>query len=273
MKHALYIVFVFATLGNCFGQTLVANPQDSQYEGGELRLMNSNANYNQWNIDNYQGKLRFHHSGSVQFLMNPDGDLGIGTTGPTSRLDVRSSNGNRIRLNYNDTPSISFIPNNGNSHFHISHALNNRLTISQGSQVGVNHLFTVVNSGAIGIGTTTPDAKLAVKGKIHAEEVKVDLSVPGPDYVFKEGYDLKSIDEIREYIREYGHLPNIPSAREMEKNGVQLGEMNMKLLEKIEELTLYTIQQEKRLQEINEKYEKQNQEINELKMSIQKMRK
>ncbi|MEP4945997.1 MAG: hypothetical protein ABJU26_00540, partial [Flavobacteriaceae bacterium] len=108
--------------------------------------------------------------------------------------------------------------------------------------------MTVKNTG-VGIGTTVPDAKLSVKGNIHAEEVKVDLSVPGPDYVFKEDYDLKSLEEVQNHIKKHGHLPNIPSAKEMEENGIQLGEMNMKLLEKIEELTLYTLEQEKQLQE------------------------
>ena len=102
----------------------------------------------------------------------------------------------------------------------------------------------------LGIGTASPDAKLTVKGNIHAEEVKVDLSVPGPDYVFKEGYDLKSLEEVQNHINEHGHLPNIPSAKEMELNGVQLGEMNMKLLEKIEELTLYTLEQERRIEQL-----------------------
>lgn len=97
-----------------------------------------------------------------------------------------------------------------------------------------------------------PDAKLTVKGKVHAEEVKVDLSVPGPDYVFNEDYELRSLEEIREYIEENGHLPNIPSAAEMEENGVQLGLMNMKLLEKIEELVLYTLHQEEKVKALQQ---------------------
>lgn len=102
----------------------------------------------------------------------------------------------------------------------------------------------------VGIGTISPDSKLTVKGNIHVEEVKVDLSVPGPDYVFKEDYDLKSLAEVKNYIEENGHLPNIPSAKEMEKNGIHLGEMNMKLLEKIEELTLYILEQQNEINQV-----------------------
>tara|TARA_R110002051_G_scaffold315903_1_gene394876 strand:- start:2677 stop:3810 length:1134 start_codon:yes stop_codon:yes gene_type:complete len=99
--------------------------------------------------------------------------------------------------------------------------------------------------GNVGIGTNSFDSKLTVKGKIHAEEIKVDLSVPAPDYVFKKDYKLKTLEETQKYINENGHLPNIPSAKELEENGLELGIMNMKLLEKIEELTLYIIQLEK----------------------------
>lgn len=111
-------------------------------------------------------------------------------------------------------------------------------------------LFAHITSGNIGIGTINPDSKLTVKGEIHSEGVIVDLSVPGPDYVFKEDYDLKPLKEVQNYIKENGHLPNIPSAKEMEANGVELGIMNMKLLEKIEELILYTIQQQKEIEEL-----------------------
>jgi len=108
------------------------------------------------------------------------------------------------------------------------------------------------NDGNVGIGTGNTDAKLTVKGNIHAEEVKVDLLVPAPDYVFKENYNLLSIEEIKNYIDTYGHLPNISSAKVLEANGVQLGSMSMKLLEKIEELTLYTIGQEDNLKQKEE---------------------
>ncbi len=106
---------------------------------------------------------------------------------------------------------------------------------------------TVVSyaGGKVGIGTTSPDYELTVKGKIHAEEVKIDLSVPAPDYVFKKEYKLLSLEEVQAYINKNGHLPNIPSAEVMETEGVELGAMEMKLLEKIEELTLYILEQGK----------------------------
>ncbi len=106
------------------------------------------------------------------------------------------------------------------------------------------------SGGNVGIGTSSPDEALTVKGKIHAEEVRVDLSVPAPDYVFEKDYPLLALDDIRQFIATYGHLPNIPSANEMEEGGVELGTMEMKLLEKIEELTLYILQLEERIQQL-----------------------
>ena len=105
----------------------------------------------------------------------------------------------------------------------------------------------VQNNGNVGIGTAAPDAALTVKGTIHTNEVKVDLNVPGPDYVFEKGYDLMSLEETKAYIDANKHLPEVPSAKEMEKNGVQLGEMNLLLLKKVEELTLYSIEQNQKL--------------------------
>jgi hypothetical protein len=108
-----------------------------------------------------------------------------------------------------------------------------------------NNLFALDKN--VGIGTSRPTEKLTVKGNIHAEEVKVDLTVPGPDYVFEKSYSLLSLQELKAYIEQYKHLPEIPSAREMEAAGIDLSKLNILLLKKIEELTLYTLEQELRL--------------------------
>ena len=108
-------------------------------------------------------------------------------------------------------------------------------------------------AGKVGIGTANPDYELTVKGKIHTEEVKVDLSVPAPDYVFNADYDLRSLSEVRDHIKTHGHLPNIPSATDMERQGIHLGTFQMKLLEKIEELTLYLLQQEGQIKQLQQR--------------------
>lgn len=107
--------------------------------------------------------------------------------------------------------------------------------------------------GNVGIGTSTiPSAyKLAVNGKIITEELKVQLQSAWPDYVFTKGYELPSLEEVERHITENGHLINIPSAKEVEENGLEVGEMNRLLLEKIEELTLYIIQLEKKNKRID----------------------
>jgi hypothetical protein len=108
-------------------------------------------------------------------------------------------------------------------------------------------------AGKVGIGTNSPDEKLTVKGKIHTQEVRVDMTgALVPDYVFANDYKLKSLLEIESYIKENNHLPEIPSAGEIEKNGLLLAEMNMSLLKKVEELTLYMIEMKKENQKMKE---------------------
>ncbi|UOY05906.1 hypothetical protein L0P88_18440 [Muricauda sp. SCSIO 64092] len=102
--------------------------------------------------------------------------------------------------------------------------------------------------GNIGIGTTNPGTwKLAVNGNIRAKEIKVETG--WPDFVFEKDYNLPTLTEVEHHIKEKGHLKDIPNATEVEENGIFLGEMDSKLLQKIEELTLYTIQQEKKITE------------------------
>jgi hypothetical protein len=88
-----------------------------------------------------------------------------------------------------------------------------------------------------------------VNGKIHTKEVKVDL-IGWSDFVFENNYNLPTLKEVENHIKEKGHLKDIPSAKEVAENGIFLGEMDSKLLQKIEELTLYTIAQEKKIKEL-----------------------
>jgi hypothetical protein len=115
--------------------------------------------------------------------------------------------------------------------------------------------MTITKEGDVGIGTGTPDSKLAVNGVIHSKEVVVDL-IGWPDYVFESDYDLMTLEELEKSIEENKHLPNIPNAKEVEENGVQLGEMNKKLLQKVEELTLYIIQLSKEIEVLKEQSQK-----------------
>ena len=94
---------------------------------------------------------------------------------------------------------------------------------------------------------------LSVGGKIASEEILVDLKTAWPDYVFKSDYKLNTLEEVKTFISSNGHLPGLPAASEVQNVGIELGEMNRVLVEKIEELTLYIIQQEERIKALETK--------------------
>jgi hypothetical protein len=114
-----------------------------------------------------------------------------------------------------------------------------------------NHMIIQRDGGEIAINTETfaTGYQVSVNGKIACTEILVQDPGAWPDYVFTDDYKLLTIEEVEQHIAEKGYLPNIPSAKEIEENGVELGDMNKRLMEKVEELTLYIIQQNNRMKE------------------------
>ena len=123
-----------------------------------------------------------------------------------------------------------------------------------------NERLRVTHSGNVGIGTTIPTNKLEVNGTIRAKEVKLEAT-GWPDYVFENGYELMPLDEVESFIAHKGHLPGLKSAREYEEEGVNVMELNQMLLEKVEEVTLYLIQQQKLIEAQSGLIEKQQAEL------------
>jgi hypothetical protein len=200
------------------------------------------------------------------------GNVGIGTTTPVAKLHmiipiststvVGDPNAYGAVISDNSSSTLA-IRSLGSGTMHLTTDGSGRKLVLGGGNF--EQTLFVNSGGNVGIGTSSPDAKLAVAGQIHAQEVKVSVTVPGPDYVFEKNYKLTSLEEIKNYIDQNKHLPEVPSAKEMEKNGVQLGEMNMLLLKKIEELTLYVIEQNKREQTRDDQIEKLLIEVERLK--------
>ncbi|MBK7651143.1 MAG: hypothetical protein IPJ20_11020 [Flammeovirgaceae bacterium] len=198
------------------------------------------------------------------------GNVGIGISVPAFSLDVSGtirSYGHLRTTGVGIGNGLIADDGSGSTIFSIIRQPNNETrfqsygfhTFYSGNSTG-SEKMRITGTGNVGIGTTnTGSFKLAVAGKIAAnEEVRVFIAgtTVFPDYVFDPSYELPKLEETEKYIKENRHLPEVPSAADVEKNGMSLNDMNVILLKKVEELTLYMIEMKKENKELKERIEK-----------------
>jgi len=256
----------------------------SSWIGNDLVVSNSTANkalaISSDAIRSYvfsSGRLDLYGNNTCTMSLSSD-YVGIGTTNPLFKTEIYGSTqltanltdvGNRgsiLALNANDCNAgsggslvfgnIQSIEANSLGWASIKGYLTNGganttgdlafSTRNSSTDISLTERMRILSNGNVGIGTTTPGNKLDVNGTIRAKEVKVESG--WADYVFDKGYNLQDLSEVELYINQHKHLPDVPDANEVEKNGVNLGEMNALLLKKIEELTLYAIEQNKKIE-------------------------
>jgi hypothetical protein len=200
----------------------------------------------------------FSNNYSPTMIIANNGNVGIGNATPAFKLDIKSSlvqyNNNTNLLSLGGlNPVLSFKDQNDIFVGYIKSITNNPIPgYSRGMEFGAdpgNSIFfstnysptmIVANSGNVGIGTVNPTYKLSVNGNIRSKEVVVESG--WADYVFTKNYSLPSLTELKSFIQKNNHLPDIPSAKEVGEKGLELGNMQKKMMEKIEELTLYILQ-------------------------------
>jgi hypothetical protein len=227
--------------------------------------------------------LRINDLGNDVIFNTNGGNVGIGTAEPGAKLDVQQPEplgdnpGNskllsRISGRANNWVSHSQwlvreaegLPNWTNTRLHDAVTIDLISFVSPGVDTktwwerdpygnvqawgNADDTYMSLVGGYLGIGTTEPDALLTVKGDIHTKEVRIDVEgAMIPDYVFEKDYTLLPLSELETYIKQNKHLPEVPSAKEMEAEGLNLKEMNLLLLKKVEELTLHLIEMKKEI--------------------------
>ncbi|MCX2491846.1 hypothetical protein OQX63_00075 [Pedobacter sp. PF22-3] len=198
-----------------------------------------------------------------RLFLSTDGNLGIGTFDPEVPLTVYGkSHFYPSRVGTGDARCLSVDNELTSMNF-----MNNDYPIV--FKTGGGNQPLIFNAARVGIGTINPQEMLSVNGNIRAREIKVEAA-NWPDYVFEKEYILPTLKETKCYIEQHGHLPDMPSAKVVAKEGQNLGEIQAKLLKKVEELTLHLIRLEEADLKQKKHIDEQDKIIKNLKKSVKK---
>ncbi len=197
---------------------------------------------------------------SVALQLHDNGNVGIGTSSPFSRLEVYNEAGkSHLTLsaddnNANDLSRIDLDYKIQNKD-HIVGRISSFYLDSGNGGTGGLRFFTREAGQLTEKMMIAPNGNISVSNKLEAKEIKV-TTTPTADFVFEDSYQLPNLESVEKHIKEKKHLPDIASAAEMQKDGVNIGDFQIKLLQKIEELTLYSIEQNKLIKEQQERLKK-----------------
>ncbi|WP_228728554.1 hypothetical protein [Chryseobacterium endalhagicum] len=245
MKKNLTIIgsFIFGTL---FSQDI---PFDKLYGNGDpvnYHITHYAVSGSDGLDINWYGGIRLQTTaGILQLLRN--GNVGIGTHDPVWKLDVNGDSRFRDIISGGSNSWVFHTPDDNRKSLYIAP----RNSADTNWEWDKSFLINGENGNAL------------LNGKFEAKEVKVTLT-PTADFVFDENYTLPKLEDVEKHIKEKKHLPEIASADIMKKEGVNIGQFQIKLLQKIEELTLYSIEQNKKLKTQSEKLEKLEQQVEKL---------
>lgn len=233
-----------------------------------LLAIDSNGNMGIGTITPSEAKLQVHEpAGNTQFIAAAGSNLPgfsafVPVSSPSIGFNVRYQSGYKF-MGAGYASMWQFSPSLGRLYYYYSST-----TGAADGNASLAFGLVIDSNGRLGIGTSIPTAplhvtgnvvfgssaispatgyKVSIDGKVICEEMRVQLNAAWPDYVFAKNYRLKSLGELEYFISQNNHLPNMPSAKEVEKSGFDVGDMNKRLLEKVEELTLYVIQLKKEI--------------------------
>lgn len=199
------------------------------------------------------GHLRFFAGGGERFRVSSNGNVGIGTTSPNAGLEINRGGSNSLALSLRSSgpgwgSGVQFENTGGGGRkygIYVDNTADNRWHFVDETEH--KNRIVINKHGNVGIGADYPGTthRLSVSGSIRAKEVVVESN--WADYVFEPEYKLPALSEVERHIRSHGRLPGIPSAEDVQANGLSISESQTAMMTKIEELTLYAIEQERRL--------------------------